>query len=238
MILTEVVPRTLESADVSTDAGRAWLRDRYRRTDDAYVRLNMVTSLTGAAWGPDGTSDTLTSRIDRRVLGVIRAEADVVLVGAQSVRAEGYVVPRAARLAVVTASGDLEGHRLVPGEDAVPDRVLVLCSEHVAERLSEREPVHGPQVVPVPGPDRLTPRAIIDTLVSRGLRRIVCEGGPSLATQLADAGLIDEFCITITPVISPVDRPFVSPLARLDTEVMGALSDEAGFSYLRLRVRR
>jgi riboflavin biosynthesis pyrimidine reductase len=159
-------------------------------------------------------------------------------VGAQSVRAEGYVVPRAARLAVVTASGDLEGHRLVPGEDAVPDRVLVLCSEHVAERLSEREPVHGLQLVPVPGPDRLTPRAIIDTLVSRGLRRIVCEGGPSLATQLADAGLIDEFCITITPVISPVDRPFVSPLARLDTEVMGALSDEAGFSYLRLRVRR
>jgi hypothetical protein len=50
--------------------------------------------------------------------------------------------------------------------------------------------------------------------------------------------MIDEFCITVTPVISPVDRPFVSSLERLDTEVTGALADEAGFSYLRLRVGR
>src|SRR5262245_13893454 len=135
MILTEVVPRTLASQDVSTDAGREWLRERYRRSDDAYVRLNMITTLTGAAVGSDGTSETLTSRVDRKVLGVIRAEADVVLVGAQSVRAEGYVVPRSARLAVVTSTGDLTGHRLSLGEDATPDRVLLVCPASIAPQV-------------------------------------------------------------------------------------------------------
>ena len=81
MIVTEVRPATLDRQDVATEAGRAWLTERYARTDDAYVRLNMITSLTGAASGSDGTSDTLTSRTDRTILGVIRAAADVVVVG-------------------------------------------------------------------------------------------------------------------------------------------------------------
>jgi riboflavin biosynthesis pyrimidine reductase len=238
MILTEVVPRSLASADVSTDAGREWLRERYRRADDAYVRLNMITSLTGAAAGSDGTSETLTSRVDRKVLGIIRAEADVVLVGAQSVRAEGYVVPRTARLAVVTSTGDLSGHRLTLGEDATPDRVLLVCPASIAGDLAERASRYGVQVVPVEGGSRLEPRAIVDALGARGLHRIVCEGGPSLATQFADAGLIDEFCVTVAPVVEPVDRPFVSPAVRYATDVAGSLVDEAGFSYLRLRARR
>lgn len=237
MILTEVVPRTLASADVSTDDGRDWLRERYARHDEAYVRLNMITTLTGAAWGSDGTSETLTSRIDRAVLGVIRAAADVVLVGAQSVRAEGYVVPRSARLAIVTASGDLSGHRLSPGPGSPADRVLVLCPASVADAVSAHD-LPGVQVVPVAGGDRLHPRAIVAALADRGLRRIVCEGGPALATQFADAGVIDEYCITVAPVVEPVPRAVLDVVARPATEVAGALVDESGFSYLRLRTRR
>jgi riboflavin biosynthesis pyrimidine reductase len=172
------------------------------------------------------------------VLGIIRAEADVVLVGAQSVRAEGYVVPRTARLAVVTSTGDLSGHRLTLGEDATPDRVLLVCPASIAGDLADRASSYGVQVVPVAGGVRLQPRAILDALGARGLRRIVCEGGPSLATQFADAGLIDEFCVTVAPVVEPVDRPFVNPAVRQATDVAGALVDEAGFSYLRLRARR
>lgn len=238
MIVTEVVPRSLSASDVLTDDGREWLRERYHRADADYVRLNMITTLTGAASGSDGTSETLTSRVDRRLLGVIRADADVVLVGAQSVRAEGYVVPRATRLAVVTSSGDLSGHRLSLGPDATPDRVLLVCPAGVAPALAERTSQYGVQIVPVPGGSRLEPIAILEALAARGYRRIVCEGGPSLATQFADAGVIDEYCVTVAPVVEPAERPFLNPGTRPDTEVAGALVDEAGFSYLRLRVRR
>lgn len=235
MIVTEVVPRTLDAADALTDAGREWLRERYRRDDDAYVRLNMITSLTGSASGSDGTSETLTSRVDRRILGVVRAEADVVVVGAQSVRAEGYVVPRSARLAIVTMSGELAGHRLSPGPAAAEDQVLIVCPESVAPRLVERTAEHGVVVVPVPAAERLDPRDILAALAERGLRRVVCEGGPSLAAQFTAAGVIDEFCVSVAPVVEPAERPFLAVTARPDTLVAGALVDEAGFSYLRLR---
>lgn len=238
MILTEVVPHTLAQADVATEEGRDWLRERYARSEAAYVRLNMITTLTGAASGPDGTSETLTSRVDRAILGIIRAAADVVVVGAQSVRAEGYIVPRAARLAIVTSSGDLSGHRLALAPDSPADRVLVLCPASVADAVSERNAQLSVQVVPVPGVGRLDPRAILDALAQRGLRRVVCEGGPSLATQFADAGVIDEYCITVAPVVEPAGQTVLSLAARPHTDVAGALIDEAAFSYLRLRALR
>ncbi|WP_375384324.1 dihydrofolate reductase family protein [uncultured Microbacterium sp.] len=238
LTVTEVVPRTLGSGDVATPEGRDWLRERYAR-DGAYVRLNMVTSLTGSAAGEDGTSETLTSRIDRSILGVIRRDADVVVVGAQSVRAEGYVVPRTARLAVVTSSGRLTGHRLSLEHGAEPDRVLLVCPAGVADEVAERAAPYGATVVPVPGGPRLSPRAILDALAARGLSRVVCEGGPSLAAQFSEAGVIDEYCVTVAPVIGPAPAPFlrVSDGARPRTEVSGMLVDEAGFSYLRLRAR-
>jgi riboflavin biosynthesis pyrimidine reductase len=237
MIVTEVVPRSHEQADADTDEGREWLRARYSRPDESYVRLNMITSLTGSASGADGTSETLTNRVDRRILGVIRAAADVVVVGAQSVRAEGYIVPRSARLAIVTASGDLQGHRLSLAPGAEPDRVLIVCPESRAAELEPRAAEHGVQLVPVRGGDRLDPRAIVEALSRRGLSRIVCEGGPSLASQFAASGLIDEYCVTVAPVLEPANQSFV----RLDgaqrprTEVAGMLVDDDGFSYLRLR---
>jgi riboflavin biosynthesis pyrimidine reductase len=237
--VTETIPASLQTVDASTDAGREWLAARYHRDGENYVRLNMITSLTGSAAGSDGTSETLTNRVDRAILGVIRADADVVLVGAQSVRAEGYVVPRRARLAVVTASGDLEGHRLSLGPGSSPDQVLLVCPEDGAEALRERALAYGVQVVGVSADDdgRLHPAAIIEALSARGLRRVVCEGGPSLATQFAAAGLIDEYCVSVAPVIGAVDKPFISVPDGVSTELVGALVDSAGFSYLRLRAR-
>ncbi|BDV30635.1 dihydrofolate reductase family protein [Microbacterium terricola] len=238
MIVTEVVPRTGASTDVTSDEGRTWIAERYARPDPAYVRLNMITSLTGSAAGSDGTSETLTNRVDRRILGVLRADADVVVVGAQSVRAEGYVVPRTARLAIVTGSGDLAGHRLSLEAGASPDRVLIVCPQSRADEIAARVLPHGVQVVAVPDDGgRLQPAAIVAALAERGLRRLVCEGGPTLAAQFAEAGLIDEYCVTVAPALEPAAHAFLPVQRRLATDVAGMLVDEAGFSYLRLRVR-
>lgn len=235
LLVTEVVPPTLASFDVATAEGKDELRLRYARAGAQYMRLNMITSITGAAVGSDGTSETLTSRVDRGILGVIRADADVVLVGAQTVRAEGYVVPRTARLAVVTASGDLSGHRLDLGGGR--SRVLIVCAAGRAAAVREQVG-HDVELVTVEG-DEVEPADVVAALADRGLRRVVCEGGPTLATEFAGAGLIDEYCLTVAPVLEPTPRPFL----RLpegpgpDTEVAGMLVDRVGFAYLRLRAR-
>jgi riboflavin biosynthesis pyrimidine reductase len=238
-VLVRTVPATAEAIDPATDDGRARLAELYARDEPAYVRLNMITSLTGSAAGADGTSDTLTSAVDRTILGIIRAHADVVLVGAQSVRAEGYIVPRATRLAIATSSGRLDGHRLRVDAPADLARVLVVCAEADAAVVRERVEPLGLRVLVAPGTARLTPADMIAALRADGSPRIVCEGGPSLASQFAAAGAIDEYCVTVAPVIEPAAEPFVGVASGTAprTRVAGALADDAGFSYLRLRPR-
>lgn len=248
MIVTEVVPPTLQAMDVASpgtmaDASRQWLTSLYHRADERYVRLNMITSLTGSASGSDGTSETLTSPVDRTILSTIRRDADVVVVGAQSVRAEGYVVPRTARLGIVTTTGDLRGHRLdVEGETS--DRLFLICPAESEADVRAHADAMGATVIAVASRSgrarALDPRDIVDALAHQGLKRVVIEGGPSLAAQFTAAGVIDEYCVTVAPVLEPATAPFisVSAAARPDTRVAGMLVDEAGFSYLRLAASR
>ena len=70
-------------------------------------RLNMVLDQSGHSRGLDGTSNSLTSSEDRRILRVIRQPADVVISGAKSIRAEGWFLPPQGRLAVLSRSGNL-----------------------------------------------------------------------------------------------------------------------------------
>jgi riboflavin biosynthesis pyrimidine reductase len=240
MLLHEVLPAPGRAFDPAEVAGRDRLAAIYAAPDDI-VRLNMIASLTGSAVGADGTSETLSSRVDRAVLGVIRAASDAVLVGASTVRVEGYVVPRHARLAVVTRTGDLSGHRL----DEEAGRVLIVCPAHRADAVRAAAALPQADIVGVGGSDDavgdgLAPAAILDALRGRGIRRVVCEGGPMLAGAFAAAGAIDEYCVTVAPILEPAAEPFLRLPAgvRPKTEPIGMLVDDAGFSYLRLRARR
>lgn len=234
MWVTEVLPSTGERVDASTPVGREWLAERYAPVGDAWVRLNMITSLTGSAVGPDGTSDTLTNRADRAILGVIRAAADAVVVGAQTVRAEGYLLPRRSRLVIVSRTGDLSGHRVEPAADGPADQVLLV----LPPSASTPPPVHGVTVVRVGlEGERMPVAAILAELADRGIRRIVCEGGPSLAAQFAAADVIDEYCVSAAPRLVPSDGPFLPVAHAVDTTPAGMLVDDEGFSYLRLRRR-
>ena len=220
--VTEVVPRTLDSVTTdSLDADR-WLSRRYSADDTGFTRLNMVTSVTGSIAGSDGTSETITSPTDRMILRAVRANADVVVVGATTARTERYLLPAHARLAVVTATGDLDGVRLTrPGRPPA----LVLSSR------AHRERVHARLA------EQLDPRAIVAELRERGLPRVVCEGGPTIATRFLEAGCLDEICLTIAPALEPSGAAFVSPSRPRDATVAGMLVDDCGFSYLRLHPR-
>ena len=240
MILTRIHPSSaVETIDLDSPGSRDRLLDLYRPPAPRWLRLNLITSVSGSAGGSDGTSETLTNPADRRLLGVIRELADVVLIGAESLRREGYLLPSRSRLAVVTGSGDLSGHRLTPDIEA--GRMLVLCPasavDAVRASLGEREV----EIVVVPDvAGRLPITGIVDALHLRGHSSIVCEGGPTLAAQLVDRDLVDEVCLSTSPSIGGSSLPL---LAGADSgtralELSQLLLDDSSGLYARWRVAR
>jgi len=206
VIVTRVFPGSPEPVDIDDPESRAALLDFYRPPSENWLRINLISSVSGNAGGSDGTSETLTNPADRRLLGVIRELGDVVLIGAQSLRAEGYLLPRRSPLAVVTASGDLTGHGA--GDSIEAGRVLVLCPAAAEPRVRETVGTAVVDVVHVPDDGgRMSMTDIVAALRSRGLASIVCEGGPSLASQLVAAGLVDELCVSTSPLLNGADLP-------------------------------
>jgi riboflavin biosynthesis pyrimidine reductase len=222
------------SVDGLDQESRDWLLRRYAPASDRYLRVNMIASLNGSATGPDGTSDSLSSRLDRRILGVIRELSNVVLVGAGSVRVEGYVVPARASLAVVTSSGDLSGHRL---EDSRRDQpVFILCPRSAQDRVEATVGLSRATIVPLDDEDGdLAPTVIVAALHELGLTRIVCEGGPVLAGRLFAADLVDEFCLSTSPRVVLGGRALLESARAGSTEfsLRQLLLDGTGATYAR-----
>jgi len=177
-----------------------------------HVRANMVSTVDGAATGANRVSGSINGPADLRVFRVLRALADVVLVGAGTARAERYppldVPPelRAARaalgrpdaleLAIVTASGQLPDSLL---DTDRPPLVLTTSSAPALDDLRAR--VGAERVLLADGgvPGAVDPHAVVAALADRGLRNVLAEGGPTLLAQLVDADLVDELCLTWSP---------------------------------------
>jgi riboflavin biosynthesis pyrimidine reductase len=231
--LTRLLPQPPLTIDTTADDAAARLEELYP-SEATWLRINMIASLNGSAVGVDGTSNTLTSRVDRRILGAIRRQSDIVLVGATSIRNEGYLMPRTAALAVVTASGDLEGNR-IPG-DLEPGRLIVVCPSHAAARVRKHLP--GSVDIVETGDARPDAAGIVNALRDRGYRRIVCEGGPNLAAQLLDAGLADELCLSTSPQTVPSVLPVLPGRLQHWFALTQLLVDEDGALYARWQVTR
>lgn len=174
--------------------------------------LNMVASLDGAT-ALRGGATALADEDDQAVFHALRAACDVVLVGAETVRAEDYGpvrlddATRAARralgleplpaLAIVSRRLDLDRQArvfsnpdlrpmIITGADAPPERV---------EALSDRA-----EVV-VAGEQGADPAAIRDLLHDRGHEVILAEGGPTLNGQLVTVDAVDEINLTLSPMM-------------------------------------
>jgi len=154
------------------------------------------------------------------VFAAIRAVADVILVGAGTVRAEGYGPPRpsaaaraareaqgrspAPRLAVVTASLDLDPRASLFAEAEPANRpFLVTAMGASPERLAAIASVS--EEVIVAGDAHVDTAIALRELRHRGAQVVLCEGGPSLNGQLVAAGLVDEVCLTVAPVLASGD---------------------------------
>jgi riboflavin biosynthesis pyrimidine reductase len=198
------------SGDDLDDASLARL---YGYPGAPWLRANMVTSADGAG-DLDGLSAGLSSDADRRLFGVLRVLADVILVGAGTARAEGYRPAkhraaladlRAGRtatppIALVTRTLDLDLD--TPLFTQVPPdarTIVITCADSPADR---RDAVARVADVIVAGDLVVDLKQAVAALDERNLGRVLCEGGPYLLGQLAAAGLLDELCLTISPLLA------------------------------------
>lgn len=180
--------------------------------DRPWLRVNMVASADGAAW-LKGRSGGLSSSGDKRIFQVLRGLADVVMAGASTVRKEGYgpIKPREAwseiragrpevpPIAVITrslAGFDLD-HELF-GPDAVSRTIVITCESAPGER--RKELARHADVI-VAGAESVDMSLAVAQLHERGLTRILCEGGPRVNAQLSAGGLLDELCLSISPML-------------------------------------
>jgi riboflavin biosynthesis pyrimidine reductase len=88
-----------------TDLSRTDLEELYKWPTSVASRINLVVDGEGSTIGTDGSSNSLTSLHDRQILKLIRQGASLVIVGANSVRSEGWHIPSNGMLAVVSRNG-------------------------------------------------------------------------------------------------------------------------------------
>lgn len=165
-----------------------------------WVRSNFVATLDGAAHAADGRSGSLGGDIDTHVFGILRSLADVVVVGAGTARAEGYG-PAAVPIAVVSRRLDVPEALLTPGQ------LVITTADAPQDELSRLGAVVD--VIAV-GAGEIDWPAALSALADRGLRKVLCEGGPSLHGDLVTLDLVDELCLTIAPVLSSGDAPRIA----------------------------
>jgi riboflavin biosynthesis pyrimidine reductase len=192
----------LDSDRPGVGSGRPW------------VTTNMVMSLDGA-YSSDGLSGGLSSGADHELFLAQRSLADVILVGASTVRAEKYRRP--------SVSEEAARIRAMRGQDPTPR--IVITSKSLS--LPEDVPIlHGDPPAPImahpadsdlgnapPGVELLEAGSdgvdfdlLLRLLAERGASHVVCEGGPGVLGQLAARGLIDEYMLTVSPQLVGGDR--------------------------------
>lgn len=177
-----------------------------------WVRINFVTSIDGAATR-EGVSGALGTDDDHVVFEALRTMTDVVLVAAGTIRAEGYGgmsvdetavgwrrargIPAQPRLAVVSGSLDIAPEHPVFAE-AVIRPIVITPATADTDRRRALERVAD---VVVAGDSSVELASAVQALADRGLRQVLCEGGPSLTGSMLEADLVDEVCLTVSPVL-------------------------------------
>jgi riboflavin biosynthesis pyrimidine reductase len=180
---------------------------------ERWLRANMVSSADGAGF-LDGRSGGLSSDADRRLFGLLRALADVVLVGAGTARTERYKParprdslaelragrPATPPIALVSRTLDLDLDSPLL-RDAPPDArtIVITCA---ASPDARQAAVARVAEVIVAGQAMVDLKEAVGALADRGLGRVLCEGGPHLLAQVAADGLLDELCLTIGPLLA------------------------------------
>ncbi|WP_299540157.1 pyrimidine reductase family protein [uncultured Streptomyces sp.] len=253
---TSATGRAADNAPTGQD-DREWTVDEladayaYPASGGSWLRANMVSTLDGAAQH-DGRSQGISCASDMRIFGTLRGLADVVIAGAETVRSEGYRPARArdvfaarreaARqgpapaIAVVSGSLDLDFSLPLYAAPLVPTLVLT-GADAPADRLRAAREA-GVEVVVAGEGTRVDPARAVAELAARGLDRQLTEGGPRLLGQFVAAGVLDELCLTVAPLLTAGDAQRIAggpPVAVPERFALASLLEEEGFLFTRYR---
>ena len=108
--------------------------------------------------------------------------------------------PPSAPIAVVTRALDLDLDSALIAGTLPHARTIIITTESAVP--GRRAAAARTAEVIVAGEASVDMKAAVDTLAGLGHQRISCEGGPHLLAELADAGLLDELCLTISPLLA------------------------------------
>jgi riboflavin biosynthesis pyrimidine reductase len=186
-----------------------------------WLRVNFVSSVDGAATTA-GVSGGLGDASDKRLFELLRRVSDAVLVGAGTVRAEGYVglrvsdesarwrekrgLPAHPVFAIVSGSLDLDPASKI-FTDAPVRPVVIVTARATAE---QRARFDGLADIVEAGADTLDVPLALAALHERGLRHVLNEGGPSLFGALIAADAVDELCLTVSARLEAGDAPRIA----------------------------
>jgi riboflavin biosynthesis pyrimidine reductase len=208
----------------------------YRYPAGPVLRANMVSSADGAA-ALDGASAGLSSKADRHVFALLRTLADVIVVGANTARVEGYKPVRIRELWRHLR----EGRAPVPPIAVVTGRAgLDLTSPLLADQntiiiTTSKATVNRDNVI-VAGDTTVDLAAAMAALRERGHEHILAEGGPGILGQLVTGGLLDELCLTTGPLLAGPGAPRIvtgSPAAKPVPMTLAHIIDDNGFLLCR-----
>jgi riboflavin-specific deaminase-like protein len=195
------------------DLDRAGLVRHYPRNADPTLRVNFVSSADGAVT-VDGFSAGLSGPGDKQIFGTLRMVCDALMVAAGTVRTEKYDALRldADRRAwrrehglaefplmvVVSRSLDLD-----PAQEIFADApVRPIVVTHAAAPPDRRRAVAEVAEVVTAGDSEVDLAAALAELHARGATQVLSEGGPHLLGALTAADLVDELCLTLSPLLA------------------------------------
>lgn len=213
------------------------------------VRVNMISSIDGAS-SAGGKSGALGGPADRALLATLRSLADVILVGAATARTERYGparmspmardrrraagLPEVPPIAVITRSCLLDWASPFFAEAEQRPVVITVASAPADGRRRAAEVAD----VVLAGDDDVEIERAVAALGERGAGSVLMEGGPSLIGQLAAADLVDELCVTLSPMLLSGDSRRILTGATLDPPTgldLASVLHDAGFVFLRYR---
>ncbi|HRD62463.1 dihydrofolate reductase family protein [uncultured Nocardioides sp.] len=209
--------RVLSGSDLTGELSDAQLDELYAASDQPWLRVNMISTVDGAATGADGKSGGINNDADHRVFEALRRLCDVVLVGAGTAREEGYR-DLSKPLVLVSRRG------AVPPQlrDAEPGTVLMATCA-AAELLDDARATLGEEQMLVLGHHRVDLAALKQALVDRGWTNILSEGGPHLLRDLLAEGVVDEVNLTVVPRVLGGLHPRITDGAPVDVPLRLAL---------------
>ena len=222
------------------------LAEAYRMPPGRTLRMDFIASLDGSI-AVEGRSEGLQSPGDHRVFQMLRALADVVLVGHGTASAERYgqvgpdtylgrlrvALGRTPTVPIVVVSRRAS---LAPGDKlAVPGTLLVTCA--AADAARQAALVDAGVEVLVCGEDDVDLRLALDVLAGRGFEQVTCEGGPQLLRTALAAGVVDELDLSISPnLVGDRARLLDTPLGGIVRTQLRQLLEEDGMLFARYAV--